>query len=334
MLTGDQRRTAEAIGRELGIRPEDVRSRVTPEAKLDVVRDLQGAGSIVAMTGDGVNDGPALKAADVGVAMGERGTDLARAVADVVLAHDDLTSLKSAVEEGRRLYDNVRRAIDYLVATNSSEVMVMLLGSLVGAEPLGPLQLLWINVLTDVAPALALAIEPADEGVMQRPPRDPAVPLFGRAQYRRLARQASGMAAMSLLAYGAGALGSAASPMRARTMAFTSLVTAQLLHARVCRARTEEPNLELGWAIAASFGLQAVALGIPSVAKVLGGAWLGPLDISIALGLGALPALRREGWSFLLPEGAGAIVVTRADNVHSRRQDDEVSHSLIPDGIR
>ncbi|WP_235880187.1 cation-translocating P-type ATPase [Polyangium aurulentum] len=311
MLTGDQHRTAEAIGGELGILRQDVYSRVTPEAKLDVVRELQEGGAIVAMTGDGVNDGPALKAADVGVAMGERGTDLARAVADVVLAHDDLPSLAGAVGEGRRLYDNVRRAIDYLVATNTSEVMACLFGAVVGVEPLSPLQLLWINMLTDVAPALGLALEPPDEGLMQRPPRDPSVPLFGREQYAKLGRDASKMVAVALGAYGVGALGPGGSPIKGRTMSFASLVTAQLLHARACRAQTEEPNPELSWAIAASFGLQAAALGLPALSRVLGGTQLGIADLSISLALGVVPTLVREGRQLFSPQAAGAIVVER-----------------------
>ncbi len=309
MLTGDQARTAQAIGAELGIGPDDVYSRVTPEAKLDVVRELQDGGAIVAMTGDGVNDGPALKAADVGVAMGERGTDIARAVADVVLAHDDLGSLADAVGEGRRLYDNVRRAIDYLVATNASEVMVMLLGSVFGVTPLAPLQLLWINMLTDVAPALALAIEPADVDVMRRPPRDPHAPLFGPAHGKRLAREASKMAAISLAAYGVGALGPGASLPRARTMSFASLVVSQLLHARSCRSSASQPNPELHRALVASLGLQAAALGLPGLRRVLGTSPLGPIDLSIVLLLGALPTLAREGKSLFEPDAP--IVVDR-----------------------
>jgi Ca2+-transporting ATPase len=327
MLTGDQHRTAQAIGAELGIRQEDVYSRVTPEAKLDVVRELQAKGSIVAMTGDGVNDGPALKAADVGVAMGERGTDLARAVADVVLAHDDLPSLADAVAEGRRLYDNVRRAIDYLVATNTSEVMASLLGAVVGIEPLSPLQLLWINMLTDVAPALGLALEPPDRGLMERPPRDPAVPLFGPEQYEKLGWDASKMVAVALGAYGVGALGPGGSPIKGRTMSFASLVTAQLLHARACRARTDEPNPELGWAIAASFGLQAAALGVPALSRVLGGTRLGVADISIALALGAVPMLVREGRALVSPRAAGAIVVERA-----KKEDAHQAPSTLREG--
>jgi len=311
MLTGDQARTAQAIGAELGIGSTDVYSRVTPEAKLDVVRELQDGGAIVAMTGDGVNDGPALKAADVGVAMGERGTDIARAVADVVLAHDDLGSLADAVSEGRRLYDNVRRAIEYLVATNASEVMVMLAGSLVGIEPLGPLQLLWINMLTDVAPALALAIEPADADVMRRPPRDPQVPIFGQARGKKLARDASQMAAISLAAYGVGALGPGGSLPRARTMSFASLVVAQLLHARSCRSSGTQPNPELHRALGASLGLQAAALGLPALRRVLGTTPLGPIDLSVAVLLGVLPTLAREGRALFDPEAP--IVVERRD---------------------
>ncbi len=298
MLTGDQERTARAIGAELGIRDEDVKSRVTPEAKLDVVRELQSAGSIVAMTGDGVNDGPALKAADVGIAMGERGTDIARAVADVVLAHDDLQSLASAVREGRRLYDNVRRAIDYLVSTNTSEVLVMVAGGLIGIEPLGPLQLLWINMLTDVAPALALALEPAEPNIMQRPPRDPAAPLLGPVDHRRIVRDASEMALVSLVGYGVGALAPGGNARRARTMSFASIVTAQLLHARNCRSSSTVPNRELTWALGASLGLEAAALGVPFLRHVLGTEKLGVRDTSIAVLLGTLPTLLREGATF------------------------------------
>ncbi|MCC6552233.1 MAG: cation-transporting P-type ATPase [Polyangiaceae bacterium] len=299
MLTGDQERTALAIGAALGFPRDAIRSRVTPEAKLDVIRALQAEGRIVAMTGDGVNDGPALKAADVGVAMGRRGTDIARAVADVVLADDDLPSLVEAVREGRRLHDNVRRAIAYFVATNASEVLVMLAGALAGLEPLGPLQLLWINLLTDVAPALALALEPAEPDVMRRPPRDPAAPLFGPEARRRLVADAARMAAASLSAY---ALGAATSGARGRlpapcapipgTMAFTALVVAQLLHVEACRApAAREDNPHVARALACSFALQALALTSPTLRRALGVARLAAPDLALAAALGAAPSL-------------------------------------------
>ncbi|WP_437592549.1 HAD-IC family P-type ATPase [Sorangium sp. So ce1000] len=296
MLTGDQERTARAIGAELGIAQDDVHSRVTPEAKLDIVRALQQRGAIVAMTGDGVNDGPALKAADVGVAMGKRGTDIARAVADVVLAEDDLPSLSAAVCEGRRLHDNVRRAIAYFVATNASEVLAMLVGALCGASPLTPLQLLWINLLTDVAPALALALEPAEPGVMRRPPRDPAARLLGADDLRALGVDAAMMSGASLSAY---ALGGRAT---AGTRAFTSLVTAQLLHILVCRAdmgdrapgtAIHRDNPHVARALAATSALQALALGSPSLGRLLGAKRLRAGELALAVGVGALPVLIR-----------------------------------------
>ena len=293
MLTGDQARTAAAIGEELGIPPARIRSRVTSTDKLAIVRALQAEGRMVAMTGDGVNDGPALQAADVGVAMGKRGTSIARAVADVVLATDDLPSLAAAVEEGRTLYDNVRRAIEYLVATNMSEVAVMLLGSLAGVFPLGPLQLLWLNVLTDIAPALALAAEPSEPDVMTRPPRDPNVPLFGPNDYRRLGLQSGAMAAVTLASYGIGASRRGAGAY-ASTMAFASLMTAQLLHTRRCRSKTKASHRNLDLVLAGSFALQAIALGLPGLRSALGTARLSATDLAIALALGIVPSMRPE----------------------------------------
>ncbi|WP_437970216.1 cation-transporting P-type ATPase [Sorangium sp. So ce260] len=296
MLTGDQERTARAIGVELGIPADAVHSRVTPEAKLEIVRALQQRGEIVAMTGDGVNDGPALKAAHVGVAMGKRGTDIARAVADVVLAEDDLPSLTEAVCEGRRLHDNVRRAIAYFVATNASEVLAMLAGALAGASPLTPLQLLWINLLTDVAPALALALEPAEPGVMRRPPRDPAAPLLGARDLRALGVDAALMSGSSLAAYALG--GRAAAGSRA----FTALVTAQLLHILACRAGAADgapgslmrrDNPHVARALAVTSALQALALGSRTLGRLLGAPRLRAGELALAVAAGALPSLLR-----------------------------------------
>lgn len=332
MLTGDQERTARAIGMELGIGDEDIRSRVTPERKLEFVRELQAEGAIVAMTGDGVNDGPALKAADVGIAMGQRGTDIARAVADVVLAQDDLQSLAASVHEGRRLYDNVRRAIQYLVSTNTSEVMVMLAGGLVGIEPLGPLQLLWINVLTDVAPALALALEPAEVDIMTRPPRDPRVPLFGRADHRRLGREASEMTLVSLGAYALGALLPGGSARRGRTMSFASLVTAQLLHARNCRANSGMPNPELAWSIVTGLALEAAALGTPLLRRVLRTERISFDKALLAFALGALPTILRARVNF--PFAQPPVVIERSGRLSSQTTAISSGNAVDPDQRR
>lgn len=289
MLTGDQQKTAFAIGRLLGISESHIHSRVTPVEKLEIVQKLQSSGHLVAMTGDGVNDGPALKAADVGIAMGKRGTDIARAVADVVLARDDLPAIITAIGEGRRLHDNVRRAIHYLAATNSSEVMTMVLGAAIGITPLGPLQLLWVNILTDIAPALALAVEPAEADSMCRPPRDSQAPLFSPNDLRQLFGHAALMATGALSSYGMGAafgLG----PESARTMAFLSLVTSQILYTQTCRAHSAQPDPALRWAVVISFGLQAAALGIPGLRRVLNIHPIGVGAIGASLLVGALPA--------------------------------------------
>jgi P-type Ca2+ transporter type 2C len=311
MLTGDQQKTALATGQTLGIPESHIHSRVTPVEKLEIVQRLQANGHLVAMTGDGVNDGPALKAADVGIAMGQRGTDIARAVADVVLARDDLPSLVVAVAEGRCLHDNVRRAIHYLAATNSSEVMTMLLGATIGITPLGPLQLLWVNVLTDIAPALALAVEPPDADLMHRPPRDPNAPLFSPNDMRNLVKHAALMATGALSSYGLGtALGKG--PGGARTMAFLSLVTSQILYTQTCRANSSQKNPALRWAVAGSFGLQAAALGIPALRSALGIELVGPFALGTSLLVGALPAWMTRPRRQTAPSDDSIITITRS----------------------
>jgi Ca2+-transporting ATPase len=308
MLTGDQERTAQAVAASLGIDATAVYSRVTPEAKVDVVRELSAAGHVVAMTGDGVNDGPALRAADVGIAMGQRGTDLARAVADVVLARDDLPVIVEAVAEGRRLYDNVRRAIDYLVATNMGEVAVMILGGFSREGPLTPFQLLWLNMLTDVVPALALATEPAEPGVMERPPRDPATPLFGAGDYLRLGRASMEMAASSLGAWALGALrrGAGAEPS---AMAFTALCTAQILHTRACRSSAGTRNPVLLRALGGTAALQLAALSFGPLREALSVRRTGSVDLAVAALIGCLPAVVR---ALREPGVRDEIVVSRA----------------------
>src|SRR5581483_6553490 len=207
MITGDHPKTAAVIAEELGIaadrraltgaeleamsdaaladavRSVSVYARVDPEHKLRIVKALQGHGDIVAMTGDGVNDAPALKTADIGIAMGVTGTDVSKQAADMVLADDNFASIVAAVEEGRAIFSNIRRFLRYLLSSNIGEVMTMFFGVVlapaIGLElhgdgvvlPLLASQLLWINLITDGAPALALGVDPPDAGLMQHPPR-------------------------------------------------------------------------------------------------------------------------------------------------------------------
>lgn len=262
MLTGDQRATAEAVARNLGLlerggtaldgadvdelsddelqeRIGRVRaiSRVSPEAKLRIVRALQTRGDIVTMLGDGVNDAPALRKADVGVAMGGRGTDVAKEAADIVLEDDRFETIGVAVEEGRAIFDNVRRFVFYLLACNLAEIATLAAGGLVGAvAPLLPLQILWLNLATDTTPALALALEPAAPGAMTRPPRKPGTSLLPARLFRIAIALSIVITVATLLSYMAGALGWAVrgapdprdSLARGRSYAFMTLAFAQL----------------------------------------------------------------------------------------------------------
>lgn len=328
MITGDQGATAYAIARELDLsgglpieilesshlerlspdmlsalaQRAHVFARVSPAHKLEIVRALQRGGQVVAMTGDGVNDSPALKAADIGIAMGHGGSDVAREVADVVLEDDDLRTLALAVARGRTTHANIRKAIRFLIATNMSEILVTLVGTAAGAGSLlSPMQLLWINLVSDVAPAVALAMEPPEPDVLTLPPRDPAEPVLRPQDFRRLALEAGTLGAGALLGGAYGVLRYGPGP-QACTLTAASLITGQLLHALSCRSdrsrlwpRNHLPrNPVLSSAVAGSLALQAVALAWPPLRGLLNLAPLGPVDGLAAAAAGMVPLLLNE----------------------------------------
>jgi Ca2+-transporting ATPase len=344
MVIGDQAATARTVARQLGLsatgeieivdaadlerlpldelaaaaRRAHIFARVSPAQKLQIVRALQRAGEVVAMTGDGVNDSPALKAADIGVALGRGGTEAAREVADVVLHTDDVTALAVALERGRATYTNIRKGIHYLLSTNLSEIEVVLGTTSFGAgEMLSPMQLLWINLVSDVFPGLGLACEPPEPGMMARGPLPAAEAIVRPEHLSRLAREGTVITTGSLGAclwgvarYGAGA-------GEASTMTFGSLVLAQLLHALSCRSTTRRsfleageplpPNPALTGALAVSFGAQLAALLIPGLRRLLGVVPIGPLDFAVTLAGGVLPYFVNEALTLAAQNGdAGA----------------------------
>jgi Ca2+-transporting ATPase len=250
MITGDHPATARAIAQELGIvRPgetvEDlVHARATPEDKLSIVRRWKSQGAIVAMTGDGVNDAPALREAHIGIAMGRAGTEVTREASDIVLADDNFASIVAAVEEGRGIFDNIRKSLVYLLSGNTGELAVMFAAALVGLPlPLLPLHLLWINLVTDGLPALALATDPVSPDVMKRPPRQPGEPILGRREWSTIVFTGLLQAAVALSVF-AWAL-QARNLDEARNLAFSALVFGELLRAFSARD-ADRPFWEVG----------------------------------------------------------------------------------------
>jgi len=283
MLTGDQRATAEAVGRELGLLSSDDQvldghelqaragaapgdrlarvgaiARVTPEEKLMIVSELQARGDVVAMLGDGINDAAALKRADVGVAMGRRGTDVAKEAAAIVLQDDRFETIAAAVEEGRIVYDNIRKFVFYLFSCNLAEILVLLLTGIANLPaPLLPLQILWINIVTDTFPALALAMEPGDPDVMRRPPRSPREAILSRRFLGEIALY-GGLITASTLAAFAWAL--AYAPAQSVTVSFMTLALAQIFH--LGNARSPRAVLTPATALANPYAVGAVVLSL------------------------------------------------------------------------
>ncbi|MGH7499392.1 MAG: cation-translocating P-type ATPase [Gemmatimonadales bacterium] len=322
MITGDQQLTAESIGRELGLMGETERavdghevdrmsdldlrevvgrtaafSRVSPASKLRIVAAHQARGEVVAMLGDGVNDAAALRKADIGVAMGRGGTDLAKEAADMILEDDRFATIAAAVEEGRVIFDNVRKFVFYLFSCNLAEILVMLGAGLAGGPlPLRPIQILWLNLLTDTLPALSLAVEPGEHLVMRGPPRDPRAGILTKPMLHATAGYAALIAVCALGAYVWSLHFGTPSYGRATTMTFMTLALAQILH--LGNARSEGPVTAPHRALANQAAVAAVLITlllqvapVPWFAQLLG---LVPLTVQewiVVIGLALIPAL-------------------------------------------
>lgn len=319
MITGDHPATAQAIAANVGIEAGrvmtgeeldrldaaamasalaevNVFARVRPEHKLKLVEALQARGEIVAMTGDGVNDAPALKRSDVGVAMGQRGSDVSREVADLVLLDDNFATIVSAIEEGRSIYENVQKFIRFLFSTNLSEVLIvsagMMLAAVIGLRdaaghvilPLTAVQILWINLVTDGLPALSLALDRNPEA-MRRAPREPSAPLLDRSSLRFILVSGTikGMLALGLL--GLGRLGEV-SMGQAQSMAFHFMAIGQLLFAYPARHTELKPlpNPVLHWAVVAGVLIQIAVGSIPGSLRMFGLAELGIAHWGVVIG--------------------------------------------------
>ncbi len=308
MITGDQKPTAVAIARQLGIYSDGdavvtgaelsdmseealdrdighikVYARTSPEQKFRIVETLQSKDRVVAMTGDGVNDAPALKRSDIGVAMGITGTDVSREAADMVLMDDNFATIVSAIEEGRRIYDNVKNVVKYLFASNMGEVLAVFLGIMLNLPlPLLAIQILWVNLITDSLPALALSVDPASSGIMKRKPRPRSEGIFTRLTVLDMALigATTGVGTLGLFyAY------LPAGEDVARTMAFTGLVVFQMWNCLNCRSEAASifgksllGNVYLLAAIAISLGLQCLILYVPFLAGFFRTVPISPYD--------------------------------------------------------
>ena len=327
MITGDHPLTARHIARSLGISEDDafvtgaeldgrsdadvralagevsVFARVSPAHKIRLVQAYQDRGNVVAMTGDGVNDAPALKKADIGLAMGITGTDVAKEAAEMVLLDDNFATIVAAVQEGRVVYDNVRRFIKYLLTSNASEVAVMLVGPLLGMPvPLLPLQILWMNLVTDGLPALALGVEPAEEDVMRRPPQPATASIFGRHMVPFIL--VLGLVA-SLVSLGVGLVAFRAGDAHWQTLLFTTLILSSTGLAIGVRSE-RRPFWKVPWranpallgALIVTIALQMAAVYAPFMQEVLRTTALPARDLLVAFAAGGFVLLAVETWKW------------------------------------
>jgi Ca2+-transporting ATPase len=331
MITGDQPVTAKEIARQLGLDRDiqgqqyrtahaseleglddmgwqrivaetGVFARVSPEHKLRIVEALQAQNHIVAMTGDGVNDAPALRKADIGVAMGIKGTEVAKETADMIIRDDNFATIVRAVEQGRMIYSNIQRFIHYLFSCNFSEILTVFVAIMIGWPlPLAPLQILWLNIITDVFPALALALEPSAPNMMKHKPRDPKERLLNRSFAGLIVWQGLLLAAVTLAAFAVGMswYGSEGNGLRHTvTISFMTLALAQTFHAFNARSQMDSAfnkrlftNKWLWGAVVMCILLQLAAVYVPFLQTVLRTVPLNLSDWGVVLGFSVLPVI-------------------------------------------
>ena len=321
MITGDHIATAKAIAKELGIlgkydlamtgeeidkMPEatfnknimkySVFARVTPEHKVKIVNAFQKTGAVVAMTGDGVNDAPALKNADIGIAMGKNGTDVAKNAADMILADDNFVTIVEAVKQGRSIFDNIRKAIHFLIATNIGEIVTIFFGLLLGFQsPLLAIQLLWVNLVTDSLPAIALGLEPMDQHIMNRKPIDSKKGIFADGLWGKIWAEGTMIGVLTLVAFSIGNYMSGVDV--GRTMAFVALGLLELVHS--FNVKSEESIFKVGifknkylvGAFLLGSILQVVVAIIPPIASLFKLVPLEPVQWGLVIGISILPII-------------------------------------------
>jgi Ca2+-transporting ATPase len=332
MITGDHKNTAVAVARELGFFTEQsialtgedldrmsqeqleeqveriaIYARVSPEHKLRIVKAWRKRGDVAAMTGDGVNDAPAVKEADIGVAMGITGTDVTKEVSDMVLTDDNFTSIVAAVREGRGIYDNIQKFIHYLLSCNTGEILVMFIASILGwPVPLLPIQILWVNLVTDGLPALALGVEPMETTVMRRPPRKTHQALITKSLAVLLLVQGVFIAFCCLLAFYYVLFIEQGHTARAMTAAFLVLSCSQLFHSLNCRSMTQSvwhvgffSNPSIIAAFLISLLLQLAAVSIPALQKIFKTESLNVIEWLMVLALSSFPLWAMEAVKWL-----------------------------------
>ena len=342
MITGDYPNTAKAIAQSIGLMRSghkvrtgadvdamsdkelqnevseiDVFARVSPEHKMRIVKALQAQDQVVAMTGDGVNDAPAIKAADIGVAMGITGTDVAKETADMVLTDDNYVSIVSAVEQGRIIYSNIRKFVYYLISCNLAEIMIIFLPTMFGRflfpkaialgllSPLKPIQLLWLNLVTDGAPALALGTEKGDPDIMEQHPRPPKEPIINRLMLVGVIVQTIAITLTTLIAYAVGL--NQPDPRYAETLAFTTLVFSELFRAYTSRSE-RYPILKAGifsnkwmnWAVLGSSVLMLLVMYVPFLQEIFNTVSLGWTEWRLIIPLLLIPSVAAEVTKYIM----------------------------------